>query len=192
MVILFPLLTWKIIAQHGEKGLSGENWMLFYSAEESWALHKCFLLVPPFPPKIIWHKVEQNRIKIKAYLYDPKHIGYKFGCEGILPARDFPEHIFNVCCQWIFDISYTVAKPRDRQYLVCVFFPMAQEFNVFTGIFRWVYWGLAMAPSAPKSGLFVGLNKGHIVTKRELAPRPSDRKGVCNFHLYLWIYACYL
>ncbi|PQQ10746.1 Ribosomal_L36e domain-containing protein [Prunus yedoensis var. nudiflora] len=25
--------------------------------------------------------------------------------------------------------------------------------------------------------IFVGLNKGHIVTKRELAPRPSDRKG---------------
>ncbi|BFG24439.1 hypothetical protein CerSpe_274700 [Prunus speciosa] len=34
-----------------------------------------------------------------------------------------------------------------------------------------------MAPAAPKSGIFVGLNKGHIVTKRELAPRPSDRKG---------------
>ncbi|KAJ8631708.1 hypothetical protein MRB53_025031 [Persea americana] len=34
-----------------------------------------------------------------------------------------------------------------------------------------------MAPSQPKSGLFVGLNKGHIVTKREVAPRPSDRKG---------------
>ncbi|KAM0918822.1 hypothetical protein ACQ4PT_008570 [Festuca glaucescens] len=34
-----------------------------------------------------------------------------------------------------------------------------------------------MAPSQPKSGLFVGINKGHVVTKRELAPRPSDRKG---------------
>ncbi|ONI15853.1 hypothetical protein PRUPE_3G065600 [Prunus persica] len=34
-----------------------------------------------------------------------------------------------------------------------------------------------MAPAAPKSGIFVALNKGHIVTKRELAPRPSDRKG---------------
>ncbi|GKV05810.1 hypothetical protein SLE2022_103640 [Rubroshorea leprosula] len=34
-----------------------------------------------------------------------------------------------------------------------------------------------MAPLQPKSGLFVGLNKGHIVTKRELAPRPSNRKG---------------
>lgn len=35
-----------------------------------------------------------------------------------------------------------------------------------------------MAPKQPNSGLFVGLNKGHVVTKKELAPRPSDRKGV--------------
>ncbi|RWW28480.1 hypothetical protein BHE74_00006496, partial [Ensete ventricosum] len=35
----------------------------------------------------------------------------------------------------------------------------------------------AMAPQQPNSGLFVGLNKGHIVTKRELPPRPSSRKG---------------
>ncbi|GKV30009.1 hypothetical protein SLEP1_g38878 [Rubroshorea leprosula] len=34
-----------------------------------------------------------------------------------------------------------------------------------------------MAPLQPKNGMFVGLNKGHIVTKRELGPRPSDRKG---------------
>ncbi|KAL5220348.1 hypothetical protein ABZP36_025061 [Zizania latifolia] len=34
-----------------------------------------------------------------------------------------------------------------------------------------------MAPALPKSGLFVGINKGHVVTKRELPPRPSDRKG---------------
>lgn len=34
-----------------------------------------------------------------------------------------------------------------------------------------------MAPPMAKSGLFVGLNKGHIVTRREVAPRPSDRKG---------------
>ncbi|OIW06614.1 hypothetical protein TanjilG_04008 [Lupinus angustifolius] len=34
-----------------------------------------------------------------------------------------------------------------------------------------------MAPKQPSTGLFVGLNKGHIVTKRELPPRPSDRKG---------------
>ncbi|KAG6511895.1 hypothetical protein ZIOFF_029974 [Zingiber officinale] len=37
--------------------------------------------------------------------------------------------------------------------------------------------GLAMAPPQPKTGLFVGLNKGHVVTRRELAPRPSSRKG---------------
>jgi large subunit ribosomal protein L36e len=35
-----------------------------------------------------------------------------------------------------------------------------------------------MAPPQPKSGLFVGINKGHVVTKRELPPRPSHRKGV--------------
>ncbi|KAJ6769955.1 60S RIBOSOMAL PROTEIN L36-1-RELATED [Salix purpurea] len=34
-----------------------------------------------------------------------------------------------------------------------------------------------MAPKQPNTGLFVGLNRGHIVTKKELAPRPSDRKG---------------
>ncbi|XP_061992212.1 large ribosomal subunit protein eL36y-like [Rosa rugosa] len=34
-----------------------------------------------------------------------------------------------------------------------------------------------MAPAQPKTGLFVRLNKGHVTTKRELAPRPSDRKG---------------
>ena len=40
-----------------------------------------------------------------------------------------------------------------------------------------------MAPLPVKSGLSVGQNKGHIVTRRELAPRPSDRKGVCIFLL---------
>ncbi|XP_076886373.1 large ribosomal subunit protein eL36y-like [Bidens hawaiensis] len=34
-----------------------------------------------------------------------------------------------------------------------------------------------MAPKQSNTGLFVGLNKGHVVTKKELAPRPSDRKG---------------
>ncbi|KAI3731895.1 hypothetical protein L1987_63087 [Smallanthus sonchifolius] len=34
-----------------------------------------------------------------------------------------------------------------------------------------------VAPKQPNTGLFVGLNKGHVVTKKELAPRPSDRKG---------------
>ncbi|KAG6746502.1 hypothetical protein POTOM_051043 [Populus tomentosa] len=36
---------------------------------------------------------------------------------------------------------------------------------------------IAMAPKQPNTGLFVGLNKGHVVTKKDLAPRPSDRKG---------------
>lgn len=41
-----------------------------------------------------------------------------------------------------------------------------------------------MAPKQPNTGLFVGLNKGHVVTKKELAPRPSDRKGVStNFFI---------
>ncbi|KAH9698608.1 60S ribosomal protein L36 [Citrus sinensis] len=34
-----------------------------------------------------------------------------------------------------------------------------------------------MAPKQPNTGLFVGLNKGHIVTKKELPPRPADHKG---------------
>ncbi|KAF5479073.1 hypothetical protein F2P56_005577 [Juglans regia] len=34
-----------------------------------------------------------------------------------------------------------------------------------------------MAPKQPNTGLFVGLNEGHIVTKKDLAPRPSDLKG---------------
>ncbi|GMY09180.1 60S ribosomal protein [Fagus crenata] len=37
-----------------------------------------------------------------------------------------------------------------------------------------------MAFKQPNTGLFVGLNKGHVVTKKELAPRPSDRKGVAK------------
>ncbi|KAJ3680803.1 hypothetical protein LUZ60_015292 [Juncus effusus] len=33
---------------------------------------------------------------------------------------------------------------------------------------------------APNTGLFVGLNKGHIVTKRECPVRPSGRKGLTS------------
>jgi hypothetical protein len=29
-----------------------------------------------------------------------------------------------------------------------------------------------------KTGIAVGSNKGHVVTKREQAPRPASRKGV--------------
>ncbi|KAG6425672.1 hypothetical protein SASPL_116117 [Salvia splendens] len=34
-----------------------------------------------------------------------------------------------------------------------------------------------MAPKQQNSGIFVGLKKGHVVTPKELAPRPSERKG---------------
>ncbi|TXG69420.1 hypothetical protein EZV62_004355 [Acer yangbiense] len=34
-----------------------------------------------------------------------------------------------------------------------------------------------MALKQPNTGLFVGLNKGHVVTKKELAPCPSNHKG---------------
>ncbi|CDY07570.1 BnaC06g14940D [Brassica napus] len=33
-----------------------------------------------------------------------------------------------------------------------------------------------------KTGLFVGLNKGHVVTRRELAPRPRARKGSLSWY----------
>ncbi|KAL5079266.1 hypothetical protein RYX36_007687, partial [Vicia faba] len=33
-----------------------------------------------------------------------------------------------------------------------------------------------MAPKQPSTGLFIGLNKGCIVTKKDLAPRPSARR----------------
>lgn len=33
-----------------------------------------------------------------------------------------------------------------------------------------------MAPKQPYNDLSVGLNCGHVVTKKELALRPSDRK----------------
>ncbi|ESR63952.1 hypothetical protein CICLE_v10010663mg, partial [Citrus x clementina] len=35
----------------------------------------------------------------------------------------------------------------------------------------------AIAPKLPNTDLFVGLNKGHVVTKKELPPRPANRKG---------------
>ncbi|XP_073354481.1 large ribosomal subunit protein eL36x-like isoform X1 [Aegilops tauschii subsp. strangulata] len=35
-----------------------------------------------------------------------------------------------------------------------------------------------MPPALLKTGLFMGINKGHVVTKLELPPRPSDRKGM--------------
>ncbi|XP_055815002.1 60S ribosomal protein L36-2-like [Solanum dulcamara] len=35
-----------------------------------------------------------------------------------------------------------------------------------------------MAPKQPNTGISVGLNKGNVVTKKDLVPRPSDRKGL--------------
>lgn len=49
-----------------------------------------------------------------------------------------------------------------------------------------------MAPKQPNTGLFVGLNKGHVVTKKELAPRPSDRKGVSCFYTCFRAYDSYV
>ncbi|KAJ3207485.1 60S ribosomal protein L36 [Dinochytrium kinnereticum] len=34
-----------------------------------------------------------------------------------------------------------------------------------------------MTAVAPKSGIFVGLNKGHVTTKRTLKPKPVSQKG---------------
>ncbi|KAK8953605.1 60S ribosomal protein L36 [Platanthera guangdongensis] len=47
-----------------------------------------------------------------------------------------------------------------------------------------------MAPAQPKSGLLVGLNKGHVVTRRELPPCPASRKRVESkipYHHFLMI-----
>ena len=35
-----------------------------------------------------------------------------------------------------------------------------------------------MPPAPLKTGLFMGINKEHVVTKLELPPRLSDRKGM--------------
>ncbi|KAL8159546.1 hypothetical protein V2J09_001083 [Rumex salicifolius] len=51
----------------------------------------------------------------------------------------------------------------------------------FVATFRFLCEGFLsskiMAPKPPSSGLIVGLNKGHIVTRKELPAKPSDRKG---------------
>ncbi|OMO78785.1 Ribosomal protein L36e [Corchorus capsularis] len=44
---------------------------------------------------------------------------------------------------------------------------------------------MAMAPKQPNTGLFVGLNRGHVVTQKELAPRPSNRKGKTSKRVHL-------
>ncbi|KAK6925827.1 Ribosomal protein L36e [Dillenia turbinata] len=52
---------------------------------------------------------------------------------------------------------------------------LALSLSSYSGCFE--RFRFVMAPKQPNTGLFVGLNKGHVVTKKELAPRPSDRKG---------------
>jgi len=42
---------------------------------------------------------------------------------------------------------------------------------------------LKLAEKMVATGLFVGLNKGHVVTKREQPPRPNNRKGVSSLML---------
>lgn len=37
-----------------------------------------------------------------------------------------------------------------------------------------------MVAKQQKSGIVIGLNKGHKVTPRESRPKPSRKKGVCN------------
>lgn len=58
-----------------------------------------------------------------------------------------------------------------------VFFSSSGRILSFTVIYMYFIGKQVMAPKQPNSGLFVGLNRGHVVTKKELAPRPSDRKG---------------
>lgn len=57
------------------------------------------------------------------------------------------------------------------------FFSSSGRILSSTVIYMYFIGKQVMAPKQPNSGLFVGLNRGHVVTKKELAPRPSDRKG---------------
>jgi len=69
--------------------------------------------------------------------------------------------------------------------LFCFAYSSSSILGILLGFLKyWSIWCIVhllfqvMAPKQPNTGLFVGLNKGHVVTKKELAPRPSDRKGV--------------
>nr|VDC89429.1 unnamed protein product [Brassica oleracea] len=51
------------------------------------------------------------------------------------------------------------------------------SYDISTGLISVSQRKKTMAAPQVKTGLFVGLNKGHVVTRRELAPRPNSRKG---------------
>ncbi|CAD6236005.1 unnamed protein product [Miscanthus lutarioriparius] len=42
-----------------------------------------------------------------------------------------------------------------------------------------------MAPTQAKSGLFVGINKGHVVTKRQLPLRPVQSQGASWSYIFV-------
>ncbi|TYG91789.1 hypothetical protein ES288_A12G290300v1 [Gossypium darwinii] len=77
---------------------------------------------------------------------------------------------------WALKSRYSKKNPKNLDSAIDIFvtsriqnpnFNSASDIPVSTG----------MATKQPNTGLFVGLNKGHVVTKKELAPRPSNRKG---------------
>ncbi|RWR72195.1 Ribosomal protein L36e [Cinnamomum micranthum f. kanehirae] len=91
-----------------------------------------------------------------TYHGPPRHCGIQAACLASDKAGTFSSLKF--ICPSLFPIN-TIKNPSSVRPLL-----LSLPYQ-------------AMAPSQPKSGLFVGLNKGHVVTKRDLAPRPSDRKG---------------
>ena len=55
-------------------------------------------------------------------------------------------------------------------------------FMIFQENRHWT--SLVMALKQPNTGLFVGLNKGHVVIKKELAPHPYDRKEKSSIRVH--------
>ncbi|XP_022757332.1 60S ribosomal protein L36-3-like isoform X2 [Durio zibethinus] len=72
-----------------------------------------------------------------------------------------------------YNLQMGMQRRKRKPYLFLIV-PLG-GFEIFLEIFSWSC--LVMAPSQPNIGLFVGLNRGHVVTKKEWAPRPSNRKG---------------